>query len=140
VIGANVDEFLFDDYFDDPDIPGIELVIPFRGKPIPFRIKRSLSLGERQKANDAAIKIDIDKNGKPHLVGQPNQAAYTREIVLAGLLEWPFKKNGKPVEITRETVAKLDGVLQEELANRILGITEVNPAVLDPSERESVGA
>lgn len=133
-------DFLFEDYFDSEDNPGVELVIPFRGKPVPFTIKRSLPLGDRQKANDAAIKIDIDKNGKPRLLGQPDQAAYTREIVLAGLLKWPFKKSGQPLPITRENVAKLDGVLQEELANRILGVSEVNPVVLDPSERESGAA
>lgn len=126
--------FLFDEYFSGSDI---EIHIPYKGKLIPFRIKRALTLKERQQANDAAIQVNFDSKGKPNLQ-KNDQAAYTNEIILVGLKFWPFEyRPGKPVPINRETVAKLDGNLADEIAARILGAVEVDESALDPFVKES---
>jgi hypothetical protein len=133
--------FLFDDYFDSESDRGIEVIIPFKGKALPFRIKRSLTIRERQRINEAAIQIDLDQQtGKPRLTRQ-DQGAFTTEALLVGLKFWPFEyKPGKPVPINHETIAKLDGALADELAARILGTVEVNKETLDPFEKKSDAA
>lgn len=126
--------FLFDEYFSGTDI---EVKIPFNGKLLPFRIKKSLTLQERQQANDAAIKVNFDTKGKP-TIQKNDQAAYTNEILMVGLRFWPFEyRPGKPVPINRETIAKLDGNLSDEIAARILGVVEVEAEQLVPFERVS---
>jgi hypothetical protein len=129
--------FLFDDYFSDPSDRGIEISILHKGKALPFRIKRALTAKERQVASNAAITIALDKDGKPQIVGQPNQSEFTTETILVGLKYWPFEYSpGKPVPINRKTIESLDGGLADELASRILGSTGVAPGVLAPSEKK----
>ena len=132
--------FLFDEYFSDEKDRGIEVQIAWKGRNLPFRIKRSLTLKEKQRANDAAIKIELDKNGKPRLTSQ-DQSAFTTEVLLVGLKFWPFEYHaGKPVPINRETVSKMDSGLAEEIAARILGAIEVDEKALDPFEKKSDAA
>jgi hypothetical protein len=131
------DTFLFNDYFSDPDDPGIEVVIHAKGKDIPFRIKRSLTLKEKQAASDAAVKIDFDVKGNPKL-SKVNQGEYTEKITLAGLKWWPYTYgNGKPVPINAQTVAAHDSVINEQLAALILGVAEVQQQALTPFEMKS---
>ena len=126
--------FSFDDYFSGSEV---EVIIPFRGKLLPFRLKKSLTLQERQKANDAAIKIELSKDGKP-VISRQDQGAYTNTVILLGLRSWPFEyRPGKPVPINMETIAKLDGNMADELATRILNGVEVDQKELDPFEKES---
>jgi hypothetical protein len=129
--------YLFNDYFADSSDRGLEVKIKFDGKEIPFRIKRTLTIQERQKANDAAVAFDIDETGKPTIT-KVDQAAFNIEIVLAGLKYWPFEfQPGKPVPITRKYVEALDGRLIELIAARILKIGEVQAAALDPFGKKS---
>lgn len=124
--------YSFNDYFVDPSAPGVEVVVRFNGKDIPFRIRRSLTLKEKQKASDAAIAFEIDEEGKPTL-SKMDQSAYTLEILVAGLLAWPFEYSpGQPVPINRETIEMLDGTLQSEVAARILGVGEAQAKALAP--------
>lgn len=132
--------FLFSEYFSDDKDPGVPVVIEWSGRSIPLRIKHTLTLGERQRANKAAFEFKIGDDGKPILVKQ-DQAAYTTEIVLAGLLSWPFEyAPGRPVPITREIVDKLDGDLASAIASRILSRTKVSATALDPFEKKSDAA
>jgi hypothetical protein len=131
------DTFLFDDYFSDPDDPGVEVVIHAKGKDIPFHIRRVLTLGEKQAASDAAVKIDFDVKGNPKL-RSVNQGMYTEAIVLAGLKAWPYEyAPGKPVPINAKTVHAHDGGINEQLAALILGIAEVQQQALTPFEMKS---
>lgn len=132
-----MDTFLFDDYFADDSTRGIEVNIPFKGKVLPFRIKRIMTIRERQKANDAGLEFGLDEAGAPK-VTKMDQAAYNIEIVLAGLKWWPFEfQPGKPVPITRKHVEKMDGALLELIAGLILGVGEVQVAALDPFVKKS---
>ena len=139
--------FLFNDYFYDPRDEGVRIIVDFKEKHIPFRIKRTLTLKERQQAQSAAIKIDFDKRGQP-TVTKLDQAAYTSGVVLAALKWWPFtyppdyevtKLAGRPVPINRETVDALDAGLNDLIANKVLGLEEVQKAALDPFARKSDG-
>lgn len=134
------EQFLWEEFSADEKDRGIEVKIEYHNKMLPFRVKRALTIDERQRANDAAIKIELDKSGKPRITKQ-DQAAFTKEIVLVGLKFWPFEYHaGKPVPINRETVSVLDGGLLDQIASHILGIAEVDKAELDPFERKSDAA
>lgn len=137
---------LYDDYFSDPEDPGVETTIEHRGKLLKFRLKKSLTLDEKQLASDAGVKFELDKDGNPKIT-RMDQAAYTREIVFSGLKEWPFTYSnhpniaanlrGKPVPITRHHVSRMDGVLAEKIAAVILGQREAQQKALDPFDQKS---
>ncbi len=110
----------------------MDVTIIARGKPVPFRVKRSLTLKEKQAASDMAVKIDFDEKGKP-ILSKVDQGAYTVEIVLSGLKWWPYTyDSGEPVPINRETVTVHDSAINEQLASLILGVAEVQQAALAP--------
>lgn len=149
LVAAEAEAMLYDDYFSDPDDEGVEAVIEHRGKPLVFRLKRSLTLEEKQRAADAGVSIEVDKEGTPKLT-KMDQAAYTREIVLAGIKEWPFrygtgikvdpKFRGAPVPINRQTVSRMDGALADKIAAVLLGQRGVQQKALDPFEQKSDAA
>lgn len=129
--------FLFSDFFTDANAPGVKIELEWGGRILPLRIKHSLTLGDKQKANRAAFEFSVDENNKPTLTKQ-DQGAYTTEVVLAGLLEWPFEyEPGKPVPINRQTVSQIDGDLASAIAARILAGTKVNAAALVPFGKKS---
>jgi hypothetical protein len=126
------DTFLFNNYFSDPKSKGIEISILFDGKMIPFRIKSALTLKERQRAQNASMKIKVDAQGKPS-ISNVDQASYTADLVLAALVWWPFTyDNGKPVPINEQTVHALDGELNNRIANKVLHIEESQQVAIDP--------
>lgn len=132
--------FLFSDYFTDDKDPGRKIEIAWGGRVLTFRIKHSLTLGEKQRANNAAFDIKVGDDGKPVLSRQ-DQSAYTTEVLLAGLKYWPFEyERGKPVPINRETISQIDADLASAIAARILAGTKVNAEALDPFEPKSDAA
>lgn len=133
----NVNFYPWEDFSSEEGGRGVEVIIPFQGKALPFRIRKSLTIDERQKANDAAIDIGMDKHGKP-VINRQDQGAYTKEIVRLGLKFWPFEfEPGKPVPITPKNIARLDGGLLSEIAARILGTAEVDQDELTPFGKKS---
>lgn len=117
------DQYMFSDYFSDPEDPGVPVDVIHRGKSIPFRIRRQLSLGEKQLANDAAVEFSVGENGMP-TVKKVDQAAFMTEICLIAIKEWPFKyPTGKRVPINRQTISKLDSILAEKVSQLVLGVT-----------------
>jgi hypothetical protein len=132
--------FLWEEYAAEENDRGVEVLIPHHGEMLPFRIKRVLTIDERQRANEAGVELEIDSKGRPRLKRQ-NQAAFTKEVVLIGLKAWPFEyEPGKSVPITAKTVARLEASLLDEIASRILGIVEVNKEDLDPFGMKSDAA
>jgi hypothetical protein len=126
------DTFLFNDFFSDPKDAGLEITVQHADKDIPFRIKHSLNLKERQKAQDAAIKYSFDSKGKP-VVSDMNQAAFTAGITLAALIWWPFTyPDGKPVPINKDTVDALDAAISDQIAAQVLKVGQAQVAALDP--------
>lgn len=114
---------LFDDYSSSNEDPGLEIEIPSRGKLLKFRIKRALNLDERQRATKVGVIIGLDDKGAPTLQ-QMDQAAYTKELLLVVLKQWPFVySSGSPVPITRDTVALLDASLADSIIAIVMGRT-----------------
>ncbi len=130
--------FIWSEYSSDASDRGVEVVVTWRGQSIPIRIKRALTIDERQKANRAAIQIDLDKDGKPTITRQ-DQSAYTKMICLVGLKYWPFEYSpGQPVPINMKTLSEMDGSLLDEISLRILSGTQPpTKAQLDPLESPS---
>ncbi len=128
---------LFDDYFSNPNAPGVMMSVFHNGKNIKFKARRSLSLGERQVASDASIKIEIDELGKPVLT-KMDQAAFTHEILLMSLKWWPFKyTDGTMVPIDHNTIAALDQALSDKMVVRILGMGDQQDKAIIPFVRAS---
>lgn len=145
-VAEEAEAMLYDDYFTDEDDPGVEAIIEHKGKLLRFRLKKSLTLDEKQLASDAAVNIELDKEGNPHIT-RMDQAAYTKAIVFAGVLEWPFTYShhpkiaanlrGKPVPLTRYHVSRMDGALADKIAQVILGQREAQQRALDPFVEKS---
>ncbi len=133
-----VERFIWSDYSSDAADRGVETTVTWRGQTIPIRVKRALTIDERQKANKAAIQIDLDKDGKPTIVKQ-DQSAYTKMVCLLGLKFWPFEYSpGQPVPINMKTISEMDGGLLDEISFRILqGTQPPTKAELDPLESPS---
>ncbi len=148
-ITSNDDDLLlFDDYFSNPNAPGVMMSVFHNGRNIKFKARRSLSLGERQVASDASIKIEIDELGKPVLT-KMDQAAFTHEILLMSLKWWPFRYPkdyeiaelaGQPVPINVETIAALDQALSDKMVVRILGMGDQQDKAIIPFVRVSGAA
>lgn len=123
---------LYDDYFSESGDPGAEVIVEHRGKKLAFRLRKSLTLGEKQDALAASVDITLGKDGTPHIDRMDN-AAYTEKIVLAAVKAWPFKyADGRDVPINKETVHKLDGSLSEKLSNIVLGQDAAQGTALSP--------
>lgn len=132
--------FLWEEYADDNTDRGVSVDIMWHGEVLPFRIKRVLTIDERQIAQQAGIEIGVDEQGRPKLLRQ-DQAAYTKAVVRLGLKAWPFEyEEGKHVPINEKTVEKLDAGLLDEIAARILGITQVRRSDADPFGSPSAAA
>jgi hypothetical protein len=130
------EQYLFND-FSITDASE-EITVPFGGREIPFKIKHGLTLLERQKASDLSVKRSIDPNtGKISIVGI-DDARFAVETIVMGVAEWPFvDASGKAVPISRENVMKLDPMLIDELAMRILNVRAQQVVALDPFEKPS---
>lgn len=137
VQGVIEDIILYDDFFTDENDRGVEAIIEHKGKMLKFRLKKSLTLDEKQRAADAGVAITLDKQGNPK-VTKMDQAAYTRAVLLAGVKYWPFEYSpGKPVPISEKTIRRLDGGLADKIASVILGQQEAQGQALDPFAQKS---
>lgn len=104
---------------------------------IPFKLRRALGIGERQKAQDKAISLTFDNQGQP-IIGKPNTTAFTVEICSMAIKEWPFEnEDGTPTPLTRANIAALDPALQDEISARVLGYYKAVEEEADPFEKKS---
>lgn len=139
---------LYDDFFSESGDRGVETIIEHRGKQLTFRMRKSITLGEKQDAMAASVSISLTKDGTPRIDRMDN-AAYTEAIVLAAVKAWPFvypkdypdkSLAGRPVPINAETVHKLDGALSEKIAAIVQGQGDAQKAALTPFEMKSGAA
>lgn len=139
-VTQKLETVLYDDYFTDPNDPGVDVSIAHRGKLLTFRLKKSLTLAEKQIAANAGVSISIDGTGQPTL-NKMDQSAYTREILIAGVKAWPFAyQDGTPVPITRDTISRMDGELAEKISFVLLGQREAQAQALVPFGKKSDAA
>lgn len=131
---------LYDDFFSESGDPGVETVIEHRGKMLKFRMRRSVTLGEKQDAMASSIAISLAKDGTPHIDRMDN-AAFNEALVLASVREWPFKfADGTSVPINKDTVHKLDSALSEKIVAIVNGQAESQKEALVPFEMKSGAA
>jgi hypothetical protein len=104
--------FYFDDFFDNED--GIEVTLLIRGRHVPIRIRKGLTLRERVKAEGMGITRHLDMKTGRVVIDGVDEAAAAEEIAFQMLLSWPFvNRDGSPVPITRPNVAKLLGGMDQ---------------------------
>jgi|SRR5690242_1307601 len=133
-------EILYDDFFSESGDPGVETIIEHRGKMLKFRMRRSVTLGEKQDAMAASIAISLSKDGTPHIDRMDN-ASFNEALVLAAVKEWPFKfADGSAVPINKDTVHKLDSALSEKIVAIVNGQAESQKEALVPFEMKSGAA
>jgi hypothetical protein len=96
------DEELYDDFFFDALTPGTPQTIEVRGKALHFEFHRVIPIGRVLKIQSLAARISM-KDGKP-VVETVDEAAALPEMMCAVLKSWPFKRAGKPLPISKETI------------------------------------
>lgn len=129
--------FLFNDFFDNDEDPGVEFPVIMGGRTVPFHIKRSMTVRERQKATDQSLKKHFDTTGKL-VVDGVDEAVFSIEVVFSGLKSWPFTyPDGRAVPITRETIAKLPASVLDSLVTVLMNLREDQEKALVPFEKPS---
>lgn len=121
----NADAFYFDEFFGS-DAEGVEVTLTIRGRKVPVRIRRGLTLREKVEAQAKAVKRHVTPDGRP-VIDSIDEAAIAEELAFKLLLSWPFvTRDGAPVPITRENVAALLGGLDDliELSRRMEALGE----------------
>lgn len=135
------EEFLFDDFFVDGNDPGVEHVMHLKGRDVPLRIKRSVSLGDREAAKSAATKTRINPQTGALSVEGFDEGALKIELLVRSIKSWPFHyKGGQPVPINRTTVGQLqlDAANEvDKLFNLLVGVAEVEKEALEDFEKAS---
>jgi hypothetical protein len=127
----SVQAFLFDDFFSGQDDPGVEVSIYVRGKQVPIRLKRGLSLAEREEAKNAAITRRIRPDGQMEILAI-NEAKLQVETLIRAVKSWPFTKDGQPVPITRENLLALGSDVADAILLEVTRLAQVREEALVP--------
>lgn len=129
-------DFLYDDYFAD-DKEGIAETVTVRGRDIPVRLRSSITLSERAKAKNAAIKKHLNAKGDMIIDGV-DEDELQAQLLAVMVTEWPFKRNGQLVPITVDNCRKLDSMVADAITIKIKSIIEgPTEAALAPFEQPS---
>jgi hypothetical protein len=136
-------DFFYDDFFvsQDERDPGKEVTVKIRGRDVPIRIKRGLSLEDREAAKNQAITKRITPDGKPEIV-KLDEGIFAIELLVRNIIYWPFKfRSGRLVPITRETIKAMlaDGVdaLTKAVMTAMQEQAETTAPFLNSSEQTS---
>jgi hypothetical protein len=128
--------FLYDDFFSPADDPGIEIRPMIRGREVPLRIKRGISLVDAGEARDLASKKAL-QNGTPVVV-DVNETRMNILILKRVILSWPFvKKDGSPVPITEKTIGELVGDAAQAILEEIQALMSAREESLAPFAKRS---
>lgn len=138
ILPAPAETFFFDEFFGSED-NGVEIHLPIRGREVPLRIRRGLTLKEKVEAQAVAVKRKIDPSTGKITIDRIDEAAAAEEIAFKMLLSWPFiTRDGAPVPITRENVGKLLGM--DQLVELTQKMEQEGEAALAPFVAPSVEA
>lgn len=133
--------FLFDDFFVPADDPGAEYNLDIRGRTIPIRVKRGLSLGDREASKAVATKSHINMTNGQIVVDGFDEGAFMIELLFRCIKSWPFTtKDGKAVPITRANLTQLRTESADafaKLMNTLVGNAESKAEALAPFENPS---
>jgi hypothetical protein len=135
-----VEPFYYDDFFvsKDKKDAGEIVVVTLKGREVPIRFKRGISLGDKNAAKARSIVTRIKPDGKPEIVSI-DDSAFALELLSRTIIEWPFKyRDGRPVPISKDTIEEMFEDCADELAllvmKRFTKKREVQQDFLDNSE------
>lgn len=112
--------FLFDDFFVPDSDPGIEVPIVLQGRPVPFVLKRGITLKDKEEATAAAMTRHFTEEGKLVVDGLDDQKL-TAELLTRCIKSWPFvHKDGSPVPVTAENIMAMVGDAGEKLVTLLM--------------------
>lgn len=101
-------QFFYDEFFGDDE--GVEIYLVVRGREVPMRIRRGLTLKEKAAAQASGVHRSIDPNTGAIKIDRIDEGKAAEEIAFRMLISWPFvNRDGSPVPVTRENVSKLLG-------------------------------
>jgi hypothetical protein len=124
--------FFFDDFFVEADDPGVEVTVQMRGRNIPLRIARGLTLRDMAESESAAITSHIDAQGR-QVIDSLDSTKAAVELLFRAIKSWPFTfRDGRPVPVTREHIEQMLGEGAMSLATRIKASVEAKEEALAP--------
>lgn len=129
------EQFLYDDFFAPADDPGVEIYPVIRGRKVPMRVKRGISLVDAGEARDLASKKAL-KDGIPQVVSI-DETRMNILLLKKAIVAWPFTKDGKPVPINEKTIGDLSGVAAQAILDEIQKLMQVRQDSLAPFEQRS---
>jgi len=133
-------EFFFDDFFVGSDDPGVEIKPVLRGRVVPMRITRGLSLDDREAAKAMAVRQHLNPQGQMVLDGI-DEKVLNVEVLARALKSWPFTRDGQPVPITRQTITALGGdccdAIMAEMAKLLSAAEDAHAPFENPSDAAS---
>jgi hypothetical protein len=104
---ATAQVFYFDDFVVGEDDPGVEVDVEIRGKVLPIRFHRGLTIEDREAAKNAGVTRRILPTGTIELLSV-REDIIQLETVARAIKSWPFKdRQGKMVPITKQNVKAL---------------------------------
>lgn len=131
-------DFLYDDFFSPKDDPGIEIRPVVRGREVPIRVKRGLSLVAAAEARHRASTHVLNRQtGMPEVVAV-DETRMNILLLQASLVSWPFRyRDGSPVPINEETIGELLGDVASAVLSEIQAMMEGRQKSLVPFEQPS---
>lgn len=90
------DVLLFEDFFVDARDPGVARTLTLKDRQgnerqVEIRMKRALTLGDREAAKAAGTKTTVKPNGQLQVVGF-DDGEFTIDLLSRAILSWPFKR------------------------------------------------
>lgn len=103
------EQFYFDEFFADEETPGVVVPVKIRGRLVPIEFKRGLTIEDKAKAEQAAIKRKVV--GNKVIVEGLDEAEAVVYLLAVSIKKWPFtdRKTGAPIPITPDTIRKMLG-------------------------------
>jgi hypothetical protein len=105
------EQYLYDDFFADDSTPGVVTGVQIRGRNVPITLKRGVSFKDFSEAKEQATTMGFKPDGRPYVI-KYSDGIFGIELCVRCIQSWPFDRDGKPVPVTRESIAALgtDGV------------------------------
>jgi hypothetical protein len=132
--------FLYDDFFSPADDRGVEIRPKIRGREVPMRVKRGISLVDAGEAREAATKKVIDPATGMVRVLSVDEVRMNISLLKKAIIEWPFVKDGKPLPITEKSIGELNGDAAEAILGEIQKLMAARQEALAPFENRSDAA
>jgi hypothetical protein len=135
------DVLLFDDFFVDARDPGESRKLTLKDRngnerEVEVRMKRALTLGDREAAKAAGTKTRVKPNGQLEVVGF-DDGEFTIDLLSRTIIAWPFKRVERdedgnivrefPVAITKDNLRAMRHDNADEFAKLVQELIAGSP-------------